>query len=108
MDSSLLDGKLPYPNQNKGPRLLVAIWVLGSISVLVVLLRIYTKLRKTYRLYWDDVLMVIALVSMPELNPGQWLKLTMLVAIWHHVRSNNYNSNPLWTRPTLSLPGPTR
>ena len=63
MEASKVDGHLPYPDNNKGPKLLQTIWILRSISTIVVGLRIYTKIRKTRRLYWDDALMVLALVS---------------------------------------------
>ena len=62
MSAAYYGGDLPDPNENKGPELLHTIWVLCSISTVVVALRVYTKLRKTRRLYWDDWLMMLALV----------------------------------------------
>lgn len=62
----------PYPDDDKGPMVLRTVWVLISISTLVVLARIYTKVRKTHRLYWDDFLMMLALVSREGLRQ-QWL-----------------------------------
>ena len=63
MAANKVGGHLPYPDNNKGPKLLQTIWILSCISTIVVGLRIYTKIRKTRRLYWDDALMVLALVS---------------------------------------------
>ncbi len=63
MASTQLSEKLPYPDHDKGPEILQILWTLGSISIIVVALRIYTKIRQTRRLYWDDGLMVLALVS---------------------------------------------
>jgi hypothetical protein len=60
MNTSQVDGNLPYPDHNKGPELLHTIWILSTVSTIVVALRIYTKIRKTRRLYWDDGLMVLA------------------------------------------------
>lgn len=62
MDPNQLEGELPYPDHDKGPGILQVLWILGAISIIVVALRIYTKITKTRRLYWDDTLMVLALV----------------------------------------------
>ena len=62
MDPSLLAEELPYPDHNKGSGILQILWVLCAVSIITVMLRIYTKIAKTHRLYWDDVLMVFALV----------------------------------------------
>jgi hypothetical protein len=66
MDPTQLAAKLPYPDHSKGPELLQTLWILGSISIVVVALRIYAKIQKTRRLYWDDGLMVLALVRIDQ------------------------------------------
>lgn len=53
----------PYPDENRGPLLLRVTWSLISISAIVVIGRICTKLSKTRRLYADDICMFFALVS---------------------------------------------
>ncbi|KAK5124860.1 hypothetical protein LTR85_001050 [Meristemomyces frigidus] len=53
---------VPYPDDTKGPLILRTVWVLISLSTVVVAGRIYTKARKTHRLYWDDWLMILALL----------------------------------------------
>jgi hypothetical protein len=60
--SSLLSGLPSYPDENRGPTLLRTIWILISLSTVVVLARLYTKLIKTRRLYVDDGFLVSALV----------------------------------------------
>lgn len=39
------------------------VWTLLALSTVVMTLRIWTKVRKTHRLYYDDGVMVVALVS---------------------------------------------
>lgn len=56
----------PYPDHNQGPKLVRVVWVLVGISAAIVLGRLWTKLRKAHRLYWDDCLMVLALVRLPR------------------------------------------
>jgi len=51
-----------YPDINRGPLLLRTVWVLTSISVVVVAARFWSKWREVRRLYWDDVLMLLSLV----------------------------------------------
>ena len=45
------------------PPVLRAVWVLLSISTIVVTTRFYVKWRTTRRLYLDDYLVALALVS---------------------------------------------
>ncbi|CAJ2508491.1 Uu.00g135170.m01.CDS01 [Anthostomella pinea] len=51
----------PYPDHDQGPLLVRVVWVLIGISAATVLGRLWTKLQKTHRLYWDDFLMLVAL-----------------------------------------------
>ncbi|TKA72549.1 hypothetical protein B0A55_07756 [Friedmanniomyces simplex] len=51
-----------YSNTNGGPILVKVVWILLTISAIVIFARLYTKLRKTHRLYWDDVLITLAWV----------------------------------------------
>lgn len=55
------------PNETKGPLMVRVVWVLISISTAVMVLRLWTKVKKTRRLYWDDGLMVLALVRIDRL-----------------------------------------
>ncbi|KAK5131242.1 hypothetical protein LTR08_001211 [Meristemomyces frigidus] len=62
-DMSMTAGySVPSPDDNKGPLLLRTVWVLISISIVIVFGRIFTKWRKTHRLYWDDYLVILALL----------------------------------------------
>ena len=59
-------GSIPIPedpNADRGPLVLYVVWILTGLSTLVVAARLYTKIRKTHRLYYDDGIMTIALVS---------------------------------------------
>ncbi|KAK5736065.1 hypothetical protein LTR17_007736 [Elasticomyces elasticus] len=50
----------PWPDHNQGPLLNRVIWTLLAISGLVAAARLWTKWRKTRRLYWDDGLIILA------------------------------------------------
>ncbi|KAK3686623.1 hypothetical protein LTR37_019645 [Vermiconidia calcicola] len=50
------------PNADRGPLVLYVVWILTGLSTLVVAARLYTKIRKTHRLYYDDGIMTIALI----------------------------------------------
>ncbi|GAB7359185.1 hypothetical protein MBLNU230_g5252t1 [Neophaeotheca triangularis] len=50
------------PETNIGPRTITVCYALLAISILVIGARIAAKCRTTRRLYWDDWLMVVALV----------------------------------------------
>ncbi|KAK4507021.1 hypothetical protein PRZ48_000755 [Zasmidium cellare] len=50
------------PDVNRGPLIDKVVWVLISISIIVVALRLWTKWRTTNRLYIDDGLMFLALL----------------------------------------------
>ena len=52
-----------YPDVSRGPLLVRTVWVLISFSTITVSGRLFTKLRKARRLYWDDALIILALVS---------------------------------------------
>jgi tryptophan-rich sensory protein len=58
---------LLYPDDNNGPVLMKVVWTLLAFTTIIFALRIYTKANKTYRLYWDDCLMFVALVCEPAL-----------------------------------------
>jgi len=55
-------GKNYDPNDDQGPLLVRTCWALIAISIIVVGGRLYAKLFKTRRLYWDDGLMILALI----------------------------------------------
>ncbi|KAF2772411.1 hypothetical protein EJ03DRAFT_203606 [Teratosphaeria nubilosa] len=50
------------PDNDKGPQVLAVTWTLLSVSTVVLAGRLYSKGVKTRRLYWDDGLMVTALL----------------------------------------------
>lgn len=51
------------PDVSLGPTMIRTIWVLLSISTIVFFARLYVKLRTVRRLFYDDLSMVVALVS---------------------------------------------
>ncbi|KAL9067258.1 MAG: hypothetical protein Q9157_006879 [Trypethelium eluteriae] len=62
----LATGQLPAgmaPDDNLGPLSLRIIWILLSISTVIVGARLVVKCKTTRRIYWDDFLMILALVS---------------------------------------------
>ena len=61
------------PHENQGPLLVRTCWALITISIIVVGGRLYAKMYKTRRLYWDDGLMILALVRAP------WHSIHMLI-----------------------------
>ena len=63
MASQYSNADLPNPDENRGPAVLYTTWILIAISTLVVAARLWTKIRRAHRLYYDDGLMVVALVS---------------------------------------------
>lgn len=52
-----------YPDNDLAPSLLGPLWALLGVSMTVVAGRIFVKLRTTRRIYYDDGLMLLALVS---------------------------------------------
>lgn len=57
-----LEAEARSPNVTNGPMILRTCWSLIAISAAVLTGRIYSKLWKTRRLYWDDWFMVLAWV----------------------------------------------
>ena len=65
--SNVLQEMLEHPGNPKddqGPAILYTIWFLIGTSALVISLRLWVKLSRTRRLYYDDVIMILALVSL--------------------------------------------
>jgi len=93
---------LPYPDSTQGPLLLRTVWVLLSISSVVVLGRIYSKVRKTRRLYWDDVLMLGALVRASRQK--SWLPLTQRAGVWIRTRYHYYHRCSVWPWQAYGIP----
>ncbi|KAF2149765.1 hypothetical protein K461DRAFT_323301 [Myriangium duriaei CBS 260.36] len=50
-------------NDNLGPQMMCTIWILLAISTLVVFARVFVKLRTTRRLWWDDHLLILAMIA---------------------------------------------
>jgi hypothetical protein len=53
--------------QSRGPAILAIGWTFVAVSTLFVVARVYTRLRVTRNLGYDDGLVVIAVVSYPLL-----------------------------------------
>lgn len=49
-------------NQNRGPALLIVIWVLTGLAVIVVSIKIYTRIKIIHAPLLDDIFIVLALV----------------------------------------------
>lgn len=66
MSVTFASGELPLgmtPDDNLGPLTLRTLWTLLGISTVFIFARLVVKCRTTRRIYWDDFLMVLALVS---------------------------------------------
>ena len=93
MSVTFASGALPSgmaPDDNLGPLVLRTLWTLLAISTVIVSARIVVKCKTTRRIYWDDLLMVLALVR----RIPQWLlessMLTPRLGLWlctccHHI-----------------------
>jgi hypothetical protein len=53
------------PNANRGPALAITTWILLSVSSMIVLARCWAKIKIARTLFFDDALMILALVSFP-------------------------------------------
>lgn len=53
-------------DQNRGPGEVALIVVLTVISTMIVVLRVYSKLFVLRGMGWDDGMMVVAVVRMPQ------------------------------------------
>lgn len=63
------------PNDNRGPLLLRVVWALLGLSMIILGLRLWAKFEKTRRLYYDDALMLIAVL----LGIGHAVDITLAV-----------------------------
>ena len=52
-----------FPHDNAGPRLLSSIWPLLGLAALFLGLRIYCKVSRHNRLWWDDYVLIASWVS---------------------------------------------
>jgi hypothetical protein len=50
-------------HKNHGPYLLRVVWALAGLSTLFLGLRVYCKLSRSRRLWWDDYILIAAWVS---------------------------------------------
>ncbi len=96
------DQNLP-PDKNQGPLLDRVVWVNLAISGVFLVARLWTKWRKTHRLYWDDGLIVLAWVGYQQDN-------TTLHILNHGVagrscpRNPDYNGRHSRPRPPHAIP----
>lgn len=51
------------PHDNLGPNFNVAIWVLTGAALVFMSLRLYCKIRIRRGLWWDDYVLILAMVS---------------------------------------------
>jgi hypothetical protein len=60
-----MEGSIPPAggDQDRGSIILGVTWTLTLISLIFVCLRMYTRVRLVQRIWWDDWLAVIAIVS---------------------------------------------
>lgn len=48
---------------DKGPQITAVSWSFGSVAIIVVAIRLYTRLILTRKAGWDDFFIVLSLVS---------------------------------------------
>ena len=61
------------PHDNAALRLNVATWVLTSVSLIFLALRVYCKLFRTRKLWWDDFILIAAWVRLIMFSPlARW------------------------------------
>ena len=56
------------PDVNIGPPVLIANWIEATIAIIFVVLRIYTQINVVRRVYPEDYLIIVALVSQSNTN----------------------------------------
>jgi hypothetical protein len=61
-----MQGPLP-PDEDRGPRLEAAYWTWSAVSILMLCLRLYARV-KIRGLGWDDWMMLITVVCVPTLH----------------------------------------
>ncbi|CAK42146.1 uncharacterized protein An14g05850 [Aspergillus niger] len=73
---------------DKGPQITAVSWSFGGVAIIVVTIRLYTRLILTRKAGWDDFFIVLSLVSYPcksllyntSANPdGAWMQLSAIV-----------------------------
>lgn len=64
------------PDIDQGPALVRTVWVLISLSALVCAARLYVKVKIAKKIFWDDILIVLALVLLPAEQVSQTSSLT--------------------------------
>lgn len=85
------------PHENQGPLLVRTCWALIAISIIVVGGRLYAKIYKTRRLYWDDGLMILALVRQHWHSIHIFILADDKLDLWHSPCGDHHRSSPLWT-----------
>ena len=60
MDTS---GPPPGGDQNKSTELLALSWTWASLSLIVISLRFYSRIKITQRLWWDDFWALVTMVG---------------------------------------------
>jgi len=68
-----LEPSFPKENDsNLGPSVLRTLWTLLAVSSIFVAARLFVKCRMIRRLYWDDLMVVIALVRQLTTSSNDW------------------------------------
>ena len=52
-----------FPHDHAGPRLIAAMWPLLALAALFLGLRLYCKISRHNRLWWDDYMLIASWVS---------------------------------------------
>lgn len=67
---------------NLGPLMLALCWTLAAIAILVVTLRVLTRLKRNHGLRIDDHFMILSLVSQPQFVPDLETVLIAAQGLW--------------------------
>jgi len=62
-------GNMDHPG-DEGVYLNTAVWALAGVSSVFLALRVYSKFRSRRRLWWDDMLIIVAWVRLPPGGRG--------------------------------------
>lgn len=67
---------------NLGPLMLALSWTLAAIAIIIVILRVLVRLKRTHGLRIDDHVMVLSLVSQCHLPPDHGRMLIASQGLW--------------------------
>lgn len=70
-----------YVNQNKGPRILAVFWSLTCLTMLVVMARLFIRMRVLRSTGADDLLIGVSMVSVPICAMYFWFHRVTVLSI---------------------------